>query len=179
MKKAVLICILLALAYPRAIGAQEVDDYSSDFLGGSTESEPAHVDDGPHSIAEAKKEHRGYRIGSSGVHAGAAMSDGGKDVHIVSEGDTLWDISDHYFGDPWHWPELWSYNPEITNPHWIYPLDQIRLSGDAMTPEQAVAKLTGATAAAVHRTGRRQRASSRVRRPHRRWSCRARCGSRA
>ena len=48
-------------------------------------------------------------------------------THTVARGDTLWDISGHYYGNPWDWPRLWSYNPEITNPHWIYPLDQVRL----------------------------------------------------
>jgi len=60
---------------------------------------------------------------------------GGRDVHVVQEGDTLWDISQHYYGDPWNWPELWSYNPEITNPHWIYPSDQVRLSSSAAGTE--------------------------------------------
>ena len=61
-------------------------------------------------------------------------------THVVTEGDTLWDISDTYFGSPWHWPELWSFNPEITNPHWIYPLDQLRLSPGKLAEDQAVAK---------------------------------------
>jgi len=51
-------------------------------------------------------------------------------THTVARGDTLWDISGRYYGNPWDWPRLWSYNPEITNPHWIYPLDQVRLMQD-------------------------------------------------
>ena len=50
------------------------------------------------------------------------------DVYVVKRGDTLWDICDHYYENPWQWPKLWSYNPEIRNPNWIYPGDQIRLS---------------------------------------------------
>jgi hypothetical protein len=48
-------------------------------------------------------------------------------VHVVRSGDTLWDLSWSYFNNPWEWPRVWSYNPEITNPHWIYPGDQVRL----------------------------------------------------
>jgi hypothetical protein len=48
-------------------------------------------------------------------------------LHTVRRGDTLWDITGRYFGNSWRWPRVWSYNPEITNPHWIYPLDRIRL----------------------------------------------------
>lgn len=50
--------------------------------------------------------------------------------HTVRRGDTLWDISDHYYRNPWMWPKIWSYNTQIQNPHWIYPGDQIRLRND-------------------------------------------------
>ncbi len=49
------------------------------------------------------------------------------DVHVVKKGDTLWDLCDGYFHNPWEWPTVWSYNPQIQNPHWIYPGDQVRL----------------------------------------------------
>jgi len=48
-------------------------------------------------------------------------------THTVKEGDTLWDITETYYGDPYQWPRVWSYNPEITNPHWIYPDADVRL----------------------------------------------------
>jgi hypothetical protein len=49
------------------------------------------------------------------------------DKHRVKEGETLWDITESYYGDPYRWPQIWSYNPEITNPHWIYPEYEMRL----------------------------------------------------
>ena len=49
------------------------------------------------------------------------------ELHVVRKGDTLWDICWFYFNDPWQWPKIWSYNPQITNPHWIYPGDLVRL----------------------------------------------------
>jgi hypothetical protein len=49
------------------------------------------------------------------------------DTHVVRTGDTLWDICTYYFNNPWQWPKVWSYNPTITNPHWIYPGDVVRL----------------------------------------------------
>lgn len=48
-------------------------------------------------------------------------------IHVVKQGDTLWDVCDHYFHNPWEWPRVWSYNPELQNPHWIYPGDRVRL----------------------------------------------------
>lgn len=48
----------------------------------------------------------------------------------VKKGDTLWDISERYYDSPELWPNLWKENQQITNPHWIYPGDRIRLHHD-------------------------------------------------
>lgn len=61
------------------------------------------------------------------------------EFHMVRQGDTLWDISGRYFGNPWTWPELWSLNPQVENPHWIYPGDQLRMR----TPGAASAAASG------------------------------------
>lgn len=47
--------------------------------------------------------------------------------YIVKKGDTLWDISERFYEDPFLWPRLWNQNQYITNPHFIYPGDRIRL----------------------------------------------------
>jgi len=47
--------------------------------------------------------------------------------HTVRRGETLWGMCDFYFRNPYEWPKLWSYNPQIKNPNWIYPGDEIRL----------------------------------------------------
>lgn len=47
--------------------------------------------------------------------------------HTVQKGDTLWDLSRHYFDSAWQWPDLWHENAKIPNPHWIYPGQRIRL----------------------------------------------------
>lgn len=49
------------------------------------------------------------------------------ETHSVRKGDTLWDISGKYYNNPYFWPRLWAQNPQILNPHWIYPGDRLKL----------------------------------------------------
>jgi hypothetical protein len=134
MKKVIAVTIGL-VALPAGVGRGQYNDNDTDYSDHfGWEDTPSGAEGGPSSVAEAKLQGRGYRIGQHGPRA-----EGGADVHVVAEGDTLWDISAHYFDDPWHWPQIWSWNPEVTNPHWIYPLDQIRLSSEKLTADQVVA----------------------------------------
>jgi hypothetical protein len=65
-------------------------------------------------------------------------------VHVVRRGDTLWALCDQYFKNPYQWPRVWSFNPQLQNPHWIYPGDQIRLiQGGTLPPATATGGATG------------------------------------
>ena len=61
------------------------------------------------------------------VNEPVPLAEGHPDEYVVQVGDTLWDISATFLKDPWYWPEIWYVNPEIENPHLIYPGDVIGL----------------------------------------------------
>ncbi|MGB0514586.1 MAG: LysM peptidoglycan-binding domain-containing protein, partial [Wenzhouxiangellaceae bacterium] len=77
------------------------------------------------------------------------------DEYIVREGDTLWDISGRFLERPWQWPAIWQANPQIDNPHLIYPGDRISLvyvdgqprlivnGGRRLSPEIRRSEVTG------------------------------------
>jgi hypothetical protein len=89
--------------------------------------------------------------GLYGVESSETVSPAGEDLpggvvpefHVVKKGDTLWSMCDTYFRDPWRWPRLWSQNPLITNPHWIFPGDVVRMHEAGAALAAAPAASTG------------------------------------
>ena len=70
--------------------------------------------------------------------------------YVVKRGDTLWGIANMFLRSPWVWPEIWYVNPEVHNPHRIYPGDSLRLAlaGDGRTELQLVRGAAGQAATA-------------------------------
>jgi len=61
------------------------------------------------------------------VVAAVDLKEGHPDTYVVKKGDTLWDIAGRFLGSPWLWPEIWQANPQVENPHLIYPGDVLSL----------------------------------------------------
>ena len=63
--------------------------------------------------------------------------------YVVQQGDTLWGISGVYLQEAWRWPELWDTNPQLDNPHRIYPGDVLALRWEGGRPRLGLSSRGG------------------------------------
>jgi hypothetical protein len=53
-------------------------------------------------------------------------------IYVIKQGDTLWGLSERFIQDPYYWPDMWSKNRWVTNPHLIYPGEKVRVFPDRL-----------------------------------------------
>ncbi len=94
------------------------------FMFGAGDN-PAIKDESAKELLEGKSD---KVIERAVVKEAGTVSAPSQEKYTIQPGDTLWDISSKLLNSPWYWPKLWSYNPYISNPHWIYPGNELRLT---------------------------------------------------
>jgi LysM repeat protein len=83
---------------------------------------------------------------ASSVESSAPVANPSAPMHYtVKRGDTLWSIASMYLKDPWLWPEVWIINPQVPNPHLIYPGDKLALAYGAGGRMEVRLEQAGAT----------------------------------
>jgi hypothetical protein len=110
MKRAIISALAAVTLIPGGISAQEAEDGASD---------------GPE-VVEPEANSMEVAAPAGNPAAGQQGVEEVSETYTVRPGDTLWDLSQRFLGNPWYWPKVWSYNPEIENPHWIYPGNIVR-----------------------------------------------------
>jgi hypothetical protein len=69
-------------------------------------------------------------------------------VYVIQKGDTLWGLSGKFLNNPRYWPNLWAKNPQVTNPHFIYPGQTVRFVNGKLEVVDAPAEAGAQKAAA-------------------------------
>ena len=144
-KIALLLAALPSLAQPqsnavdRARGVQGVQDAGvgrTTLIIDGAQAAPLPVSaDGTVNLNLAADRLEGVAVEGAATSGARTPGGAGQENYVIQRGDTLWDLSGKFLDSPWYWPKLWSYNPQIENPHWIYPGNPLRLSaGGAEAP---------------------------------------------
>lgn len=130
MRTTLLTAALTLVAFAPAASLAQGAKSAKQLRDASREVEDTSGPDAENEAEAAESENAPTTVSPSG------KSEAPGSEHRVEKGDTLWDLSQRFLGNPWYWPKVWSYNPDIANPHWIYPGNSVRFFNDGDGPSR-------------------------------------------
>lgn len=146
----------VGLASGQAPAAASVGDdtrATPDFVGAASANRGTGDQVYRSSVTSADGAVTGHTVMDGAWHGEAGFRDPLPEWHVVEAGDPLWGISKKHLRDAYAWPKVWSYNDHVTNAHWIFPGDRIRLT-DPYKRDDAPGEITeGVAGLQFERTG--------------------------
>ena len=120
--------VLSGCSAMRGMFGHEVDSSTPAPIQATSVASSAAVADEEPTATEVATETAAIPADSAQAPSGALIRPDAPRSYTVKRGDTLWDIASLFLKDPWLWPEVWIINPQVQNPHLIYPGDTLALA---------------------------------------------------
>ncbi len=116
---------------PPAAAAPQVEAPAPVAESAVVEPAPAIPESAPSATAPAAIEIAPVEPAPAAMETEAVEPGPAMELHpyTIKKGDTLWDIANAFFKDPFLWPFIWKANPAVTNPDLIFAGNKLIIPG--------------------------------------------------